>query len=754
MTDLEVDNYTVGDLLEIFQIRGPVTREQLVEAGADMAERSQHGGKIDFITFFSKATKRLLSSYDEVQNLLGRALGGEGMQEGLTTLTGTAVPVYLVPKPDVDTEDLEPPQVPPGEEMLEQNYYGPPDVPAQDGQEYPLNRANRVASPGSLGAQGVQLEENLNIGTTYGQTPYVQGQLNPVVTNTYVSRINVDSQFRQIKPSANSSSCSLGDTINPVVELEGTATDFSFPLADPVNNVISMTLGSLEVPLDGYYAFSHEYGNITLDISFNWFPPNTLKYTPLPAGVQAPPWFRLPKYQHDGVAPNIVTYSPAPYTWHTVTIPQGNYDVNQLTDQLNDAIRRVVGPGPFSAASTDPGVPYYYPPDLYFIKTFVDPVSHKIQIMLNGRVDWWASRMVSIHDYPTFEIRCYKEGGTTDLYPHCPHADLQHERGMKINSNLGWSLGLNMEIAHVGPSAGTGSEEAVIAGPGRGGFQPLEPSVGGQHLTEVAKTFGRIPAHTSCCATIHWMAGLPPPPPCPYQPDICALYDISGVAWWWWGIQGSQIVNTAGTSYLTLVVEDFNNNRFNGNMPGLPMPNSNSDIKMPYYYTKIMASEAACPRPAVLSQDFREGATDPDRIAFRPATFGARLISRNCRGGTPNSSPIVDGSSNLTKAQKYTVEQILNRRVAFKENLYVAPMISNVLEKIPIIWKNGVRPTHLHYQQSYFTSSGGRGLGRRYFGKVNINKLHIKLLDDKGNPINLNGGELSFSLLLERIYQF
>ena len=43
---------------------------------------------------------------------------------------------------------------------------------------------------------------------------------------------------------------------------------------------------------------------------------------------------------------------------------------------------------------------------------------------------------------------------------------------------------------------------------------------------------------------------------------------------------------------------------------------------------------------------------------------------------------------------------------------------------------------------------------RDYFGPVTLRKLHVKLMDDKGQIINLNGQDWNFSLLVDQIYQY
>jgi len=43
---------------------------------------------------------------------------------------------------------------------------------------------------------------------------------------------------------------------------------------------------------------------------------------------------------------------------------------------------------------------------------------------------------------------------------------------------------------------------------------------------------------------------------------------------------------------------------------------------------------------------------------------------------------------------------------------------------------------------------------RTYFGPVNINRMRIRLTDDKGNLINLNNMDWSFSMKSTNLYQY
>jgi len=43
---------------------------------------------------------------------------------------------------------------------------------------------------------------------------------------------------------------------------------------------------------------------------------------------------------------------------------------------------------------------------------------------------------------------------------------------------------------------------------------------------------------------------------------------------------------------------------------------------------------------------------------------------------------------------------------------------------------------------------------RVYFGPVDIERMRVKLVTDKGHVVNLNGGDWSFIMLCETLYQY
>ena len=79
-----------------------------------------------------------------------------------------------------------------------------------------------------------------------------------------------------------------------------------------------------------------------------------------------------------------------------------------------------------------------------------------------------------------------------------------------------------------------------------------------------------------------------------------------------------------------------------------------------------------------------------------------------------------------------------------------APTSSDILGIIPVKTSTGVPTGSLIVD---FSGSLQDNV-RTYFGPVNIERMAIKLLDDKGNVINLNGNDWCVTLVCECLYQY
>ena len=108
---------------------------------------------------------------------------------------------------------------------------------------------------------------------------------------------------------------------------------------------------------------------------------------------------------------------------------------------------------------------------------------------------------------------------------------------------------------------------------------------------------------------------------------------------------------------------------------------------------------------------------------------------------------IVNGK--LTSKQLYSANQILNtKQINQKQNVYSSgPFTQDIFALIPI------KTSGLNPGQSIVDFSGTlQNQERTYFGPVNIRKMTIQLLNDKGSLLDLNGANWSFSFISEQLY--
>ena len=113
---------------------------------------------------------------------------------------------------------------------------------------------------------------------------------------------------------------------------------------------------------------------------------------------------------------------------------------------------------------------------------------------------------------------------------------------------------------------------------------------------------------------------------------------------------------------------------------------------------------------------------------------------------SPDGSNIVN-TPGLTQNQIYSATQIYNQQQAKIKSYSSGPFVHDVFALIP------VKTTGLAAGSTYIEFGGSLQLqDRTYFGPVNIKKMTVKLIDDKGTVLNLNNANWSFSLVCEQLY--
>ena len=195
--------------------------------------------------------------------------------------------------------------------------------------------------------------------------------------------------------------------------------------------------------------------------------------------------------------------------------------------------------------------------------------------------------------------------------------------------------------------------------------------------------------------------------------------------------QSEGCLDLFGTRYLILKVNDFQSNRITGSMVSLT--DNQNKFKTPSYYQRTRSSFPICTNPSGGSVFTNKG--------------NVKLTNRSCRRGTQNPNPIVDGSNNLTSAQKYTAQQITIAQRNISQSRYFAPTDTDVLLRFPVEREDIDRSIPMIYEND--------GVQKRtYFGPTTLKRLRVQLLNDRGYPVNLCGMNFSFSLLVDQLYQY
>jgi hypothetical protein len=173
-------------------------------------------------------------------------------------------------------------------------------------------------------------------------------------------------------------------------------------------------------------------------------------------------------------------------------------------------------------------------------------------------------------------------------------------------------------------------------------------------------------------------------------------------------------IDTYGTRYLIVVLDDFNQNHLNNGLVNIV--DTDTTLSVPDYFSPDL--------PNVCAPDQQLGGS--------LAPFYVQSMPRK-----------------LTQAQLYSINQILDSRNTTYKYRTAGPTTTDVFAIIPLKKQGfdaGDTMVELGSSLMYNT--------RTYFGPVNISRMRVALQDDKGNALNLNGGDWSITIMAETLYQY
>jgi hypothetical protein len=169
-----------------------------------------------------------------------------------------------------------------------------------------------------------------------------------------------------------------------------------------------------------------------------------------------------------------------------------------------------------------------------------------------------------------------------------------------------------------------------------------------------------------------------------------------------------------GPNYFLLVVDDFNQNHLNQGL------------------VNIDDTDTTLNPPSYINADINYACFNTDE-GF----------------DSPYPVYIPNAPTRLTQAQLYSANQIAENRRNTTNIRTPGPTTTDVLAVIPL------KVGGLSFGDKYIEFGSSLLQNERiYFGPVNISRMRVTLRDDKGNIVNLNGADWSFSLISTHLYEF
>jgi len=214
------------------------------------------------------------------------------------------------------------------------------------------------------------------------------------------------------------------------------------------------------------------------------------------------------------------------------------------------------------------------------------------------------------------------------------------------------------------------------------------------------------------------------------------------------------VINLYGTKYFILVLDDLNQNHINNGL--VTITETSKTLPLPSYYNTSLpyvCTDTTVPASLLDTNTIGNLSNINPETAVALGINVSNLFNSlqdKVDIGLGNIPQLVPSAPRtLTQAQLYTINEIIKNRsktISFRAK---APTTTDTFAILPI--KYGSMTTGQLYTE---ISGQAQDNKRIYFGPVNISRIRIRLLDDKGNMVDLHGGDWCVTLISENLYQY
>ena len=200
-------------------------------------------------------------------------------------------------------------------------------------------------------------------------------------------------------------------------------------------------------------------------------------------------------------------------------------------------------------------------------------------------------------------------------------------------------------------------------------------------------------------------------------------------------IHSQSLVDVNGTTYLFITLDDFNNNKPSNVVIAAAEPVT-SGFSLPSYYND-----------QTMNTKYGRGTYYPGKDGQPGYECVDVADEDNNERGCGTADLNTDLRSNLTQKQEFSVNQLLQAQGGSSADRYGSPEPTDLLYTI-----NDLDRVDWNTTLSYTNTEGENQ--RRYFGPVKLTKFKIRLVNNKGFDVDLNGRDWSFKLKVTQLNQY